>query len=126
MNRLILTFFVFLLSLIANGQQRPDVLFFKDRLQPVSADNIFKTAGCYNWGPSIIKGKDGKYHLFYSRWSKEHEFTGWLTLNHVVLQEDIAFGERVSEFVRTQAYRCISSRSKIGRASGRERVIKSE
>lgn len=66
-----------------NAQSRPDTLFFKDRIQKVSEDNIFKTEGYYNWGPSIIKGKDGRYHLFYSRWKKEYTFTGWLTHSEI-------------------------------------------
>lgn len=65
------------------GQEHTDKLFFKDRLQPISEENIFQTEGYYNWGSSIIKGDDGKYHLFYSRWKKEYKFTGWLTHSEV-------------------------------------------
>lgn len=67
----------------SNAQSRPDTLFFKDRLQKVSEDNIFKTEGYYNWGPSIIKGKDDRYHLFYSRWKKENKFSGWLVYSEI-------------------------------------------
>jgi len=65
------------------SQQPQDTLFFKERLQPVSKDMIFRTEGYYNWCPSIIKGKDNKYHLFYSRWKKEYGFGGWLTYSEV-------------------------------------------
>ncbi len=65
------------------SQEHPDNLFFKDRLQPISRENIFKTEVYYNWGASIIKGDDGKYHLFYSRWKKEYSFTGWLLFSEV-------------------------------------------
>ena len=74
---------VFFLISMAQAQERPDLLFFKDRLQAVQTDNIFKTDGYYNWGPSIIKGNDGKYHLFYSRWNKKHTFNGWLTHSEI-------------------------------------------
>lgn len=67
----------------AVGQKQPDKLFFKDRLQPISENNIFKTKGYYNWGTSIIKGNDDQYHLFYSRWKKEYSFYGWLTHSEV-------------------------------------------
>jgi alpha-L-fucosidase len=60
-----------------------DDLFFRDRLQPLSVDNIFKTEGYYNWGASIIKGQDTRYHLFYSRWKKIYTFTGWLTHSEI-------------------------------------------
>ncbi len=75
---------VFLIySLSVFSQTKPDVLFFKDRLQTLSKENIFRTEGYYNWCSSIVKGEDGKYHLFYSRWSKDYKFTGWLTHSEV-------------------------------------------
>lgn len=67
----------------AAAQERPDTLNLKDRLQPVSEDAFFKTPGYYNWCPSMIKGKDGKYHLFYSRWEKKYSFNAWLTHSEV-------------------------------------------
>jgi len=70
------------LSLFA-GAQKPDDLFMRDRLQALSEDNIFKTEGYYNWCTSMLKGKDGKYHLFYSRWKKEYSFYGWLTHSEI-------------------------------------------
>lgn len=79
-------FFLFTLILIGNyiyAQPVKNSLIFKDRLQPVSEENIFKTDGYYNWCSSILKGEDGKYHLFYSRWSKEYHFTGWLTHSEI-------------------------------------------
>jgi len=60
-----------------------DDLFLNDKLLAISEENIFKTEGYYNWGSSIIKGEDGKYHLFYSRWKKEYKFTGWLTHSEI-------------------------------------------
>ena len=68
---------------IASGQNKNDQLFFKDRLQTISEDNIFKTEGYYNWCSSIIKDDDGLYHLFYSRWPKEYGFLSWLTHSEV-------------------------------------------
>ena len=65
------------------AQSDTDNLKLYDYFKPISADNIFKTEGYYNWGTSIIKGKDGKYHLFYSRWKKEYGFYGWLTHSEV-------------------------------------------
>lgn len=61
----------------------PDILFFKDRIQPVAAENIFKTEGYFNWGASIIKDESGMYHLFYSRWATAYSFFGWLTHSEV-------------------------------------------
>lgn len=65
------------------SQESSDDLRLYDSFQPLSSDNIFKTEGYYNWGASIIKGDDGKYHLFYSRWDKKYTFYGWLTHSEV-------------------------------------------
>ncbi|MCG8308351.1 MAG: alpha-L-fucosidase [Cytophagales bacterium] len=71
------------LNMSAFAQHDPDNLFLRDRLEPVDEKNIFKTDGYYNWGASIIKGGDGKYHMFYSRWKKEYSFLGWLIYSEV-------------------------------------------
>ncbi len=80
-----LTVFTFLclLPLSVVSQDNPDNLFLKDKIQEVTEDNFLKTEGYYNWGSSIIKGEDGKYNLFYSRWKKEYNFTAWLTHSEI-------------------------------------------
>ncbi len=78
--------FILVLVLIcfgATSQVQTDNLIFKDRLQPLSKENIFKTSDYYNWCSSIVKGDDGKYHLFYSRWKREYSFYAWLTHSEV-------------------------------------------
>ncbi len=74
---------VFVLAIPFQLLASEDSLFFKDRLQALTPDNLFKTEGYYNWCTSIIKGKDGQYHLFYSRWKKVYKFTGWLTHSEI-------------------------------------------
>lgn len=74
---------VLLLFLGAHMCFGQDVLFFKDRIQNPSNDNVFKTEGYYNWGGSIIKDEYGLYHLFYSRWEKKYTFLGWLTFSEI-------------------------------------------
>ncbi|MFV0391925.1 MAG: hypothetical protein ACK5KP_08615 [Paludibacteraceae bacterium] len=54
-------------------------IVISDKIQPLTADNIFSDSLYYNWCSSIIKGDDGKYHLFYSRWKRDYTFYGWLT-----------------------------------------------
>ncbi len=80
------TFFlliILILGIQSEAQDRPDLLFFKDRLQPLKPENIFKTDGYYNWCSSILKTNDGIYHLFYSRWPKQLGFNAWLTHSEV-------------------------------------------
>ncbi len=36
------------------------------------------------WGSSVIKGEDGRYHMFASRWSKKGGFGNWVTNSEVV------------------------------------------
>ena len=50
-----------------------------DKIQPLSNENIFGDTAYYNWCNSVIKGDDGKYHLFYARWKKSNSFEAWLT-----------------------------------------------
>ncbi|MCK0190916.1 alpha-L-fucosidase [Arenibacter sp. F20364] len=76
--------FIFCFSLLlANAQNGEDDLYLYDDFKAVSEENIFKTEGYYNWGSSIIKERDGKYHLFYSRWKKQYGFYGWLTHSEI-------------------------------------------
>ena len=65
------------------AQNNPDNFFLRDRIEPVKEDNLFKTEGYYNWGASIVKGKDGRYHMFYARWKKDFTFLGWLTHSEI-------------------------------------------
>lgn len=50
-----------------------------DKIQPVTEENIFRDVDYFNWCSSIIKGNDGMYHLFYSRWKRDRTFNAWLT-----------------------------------------------
>ena len=74
---------ILFLSLNINAQKSSDDIRMYDDFQELSEDNIFKTEGYFNWGASIIKGDDGKYHLFYARWEKKYSFYGWLTHSEV-------------------------------------------
>ncbi len=69
----------------ANKKNVPlqDDLSLKGGVQKVSENNIFRSDEYFNWCPSIIKGKDGLYHMFYSRWKREYGFYAWLTHSEV-------------------------------------------
>lgn len=70
-----------LVTLVGFSQSKSDDLSFKGRFASITKDNILKTKGYHNWGASIIKGDDGKYHLFYSRWKDVH--SAWLTFSEI-------------------------------------------
>ena len=55
-------------------------------LKPIKPDSGFKMEGYYIWGGSAIKGDDGKYYLFASRWPKNQPFPeGYMTHSEIVL-----------------------------------------
>ena len=47
-----------------------DNLDFQQLIKPVDSSGIFMTNDYYTWCSSVIKGEDGMYHMFYSRWSQ--------------------------------------------------------
>jgi hypothetical protein len=61
--------FIFLsclsVSLPVSGQ---DDLDLGSKLEKVTEANIFSSPDYYTWGSSVVKGEDGKYYMFYSRW----------------------------------------------------------
>ncbi len=52
-------------------------------LDPVDKKSVLKSDEYYTWGASPIKGEDGLYHLYYSRWKKEYGFLAWVTHSEV-------------------------------------------
>ena len=56
------------------------------RVQPLPEANRFSLAGYHVWCGAPVKGPDGKFHLFYSRWPEEAGFApGW------ALRSEIAY-----------------------------------
>lgn len=53
------------------------------RLLPAKRCSVLKSDSNYVWGGSPIKGDDGLYHLFYSRWKKEYGFLAWVTHSEI-------------------------------------------
>lgn len=55
-------------------------------LKPAKVENGFKMDGYYVWGASVIKGDDGLYYMFASRWKKDLPFpAGYMTGSEIVL-----------------------------------------
>ncbi len=46
-------------------------------------ENVLESPDYYTWGASPIKGNDGKYHLYYSRWKKQYGFLAWVTHSEI-------------------------------------------
>tara|TARA_B110000008_G_scaffold100856_1_gene103593 strand:- start:195 stop:1274 length:1080 start_codon:yes stop_codon:yes gene_type:complete len=67
------------LPLFLFSQINTDDLNLANKISLIDEENILRNSDYHNWGSSIIRGKDGKYHLFYAQMSKEIGFKSWLT-----------------------------------------------
>jgi alpha-L-fucosidase len=64
-------------------QRRP--ISFQDRLLPAPVDGGFRQAGYWVWCGTVVKGSDGRYHHYASRWPRGLPFSPhWLTNSEVV------------------------------------------
>lgn len=55
------------------------------KLQPAPLDGGFKMNNYWIWCGSVIKGEDGRYHMFASRWSKLYSMhPGWIFKSEIV------------------------------------------
>ncbi len=55
-------------SALPDSQPRPDDLDLGARMGKVSSENILREPGWHVWGASVVRGEDGRYHMFYARW----------------------------------------------------------
>ena len=60
-----------------------DNLDFQQLIKPVDSSAIFATSDYYTWCSSVIKGEDGKYHMFYSRWSHGKRMAADDSMNYI-------------------------------------------
>lgn len=56
-----------------------------ERMLPAPINGGFKMEGYWVWCGSVVKGEDGRYHMFSSRWPKDVPMhPGWLLRSEVV------------------------------------------
>ncbi len=60
-----------------------DDIDFSRWLQPVPAGAVFESPDWCIWCGSAVRGDDGKYHLFYSRWPSRLGHYAWVTHSEV-------------------------------------------
>jgi len=60
-----------------------DDLDLSTRLRPIDSSNILIDPGYYTWCGSAIRGEDGRYYLFYSRWPHGPRTTDDDSLNRI-------------------------------------------
>jgi hypothetical protein len=52
-------------------------------LQPIPRSARFEDPGYFVWCGSVVRGRDRRYHLFYSRWPRAHGFEAWVTHSEI-------------------------------------------
>lgn len=67
-------------SLAADSQQES----FSDKLLPAIKGGGLIMNDYWIWDPSVIKGEDGRFHMFASRWSKQFSFGNWITNSEII------------------------------------------
>lgn len=55
-------------AVLAPPARAGDDLDLGAAIQPIGACGIFQNDAWFTWGASVVRGKDGKYHMFYARW----------------------------------------------------------
>lgn len=80
------------------------------RISPAPVGGGFEQEGYWVWGSSIVKGDDGRFHMFVSRWPKKFPFhPGWMVkseIAHCVSESaagpftfvDVALGARGAKY----------------------------
>lgn len=56
----------------------------RDKLGKAPTAGSLKMDDYWIWGGSVIKGEDGRYHMFATRWSKLLTFTHWATNAEII------------------------------------------
>jgi len=78
-----LTFLIGLMFFISGCNSQSKELNIHEMVQPVSENNKFIDPNYHIWGASVVKGKNGKYHMYYSRWIYEVGHMGWVTHSEI-------------------------------------------
>ena len=77
---------VLIFAAVANGEVLTGKLSAESKqsfTDQKTRTGVFADPDWYNWGASVIKADDGKYHMFYARWAKRYTFRGWLVRSEV-------------------------------------------
>lgn len=70
-------------NLYSCTKKTKDIAFI-DRILTAPRGGGYHDPDYWVWGSSVIKGEDGKYHMFASRWLKKLGFGKWVTNSEVV------------------------------------------
>lgn len=71
------------LSLFACGGREPALNLHALLPRKLDKKNIFEEKDFSVWGTNLLRGKDEKYHLIYSRWPKSRGHLAWVTHSEI-------------------------------------------
>lgn len=60
-----------------------DKVALADMIVPIPKDNVQKDSAWNIWCGAMVRGKDGKYHLFYSRWPRQTGHESWISHSQI-------------------------------------------
>lgn len=60
-------------------------LDFSKLIQPITSDNIFSDSLYNIWCGSVVKGENGKFYMFYSRWLRADGHFAWVPNSEIAL-----------------------------------------
>ena len=81
---LVIAFLILMISICSiNIAIAQDDLDINKMLTKVDTNNMLLSDWYYIWGSSVVKGTDGKYHMFYSRWAHGKRKLDDDTLNYI-------------------------------------------
>lgn len=86
----LLALFLFIRCGTPDWKEVASINDFSKLLKPVPRTSLLAEDGYYIWGGSVVKGDDGLYHMFYSRWLTEYGFNAWVThseIAHAISQD---------------------------------------
>ena len=66
-----------------NSSKETEQIDLSAALQPIPSRAILEDNTYFTWGASPIKDEKGVYHIYYSRWKKEHGFAAWVTHSEI-------------------------------------------
>ncbi len=72
-------------STILRAQQSETEINLGAMVQPVPQNNKFQLPGYYVWCGSVIKGKDEKFYMLYSRWQHKDGFFAWAVTSEIAV-----------------------------------------
>lgn len=65
--------------------QEPASQLYFDNMLPAPVDGGFRMEGYWVWGSSVLRGEDGLYHMYVSRWPRRLPFhPGWMVASEIV------------------------------------------